>query len=755
MKPIAVNLYLRLVVLFYIIGLFAVPALGADGEPAGGDSMIWFSHPAKHWASEALPIGNGRLGAMLFGGVNQERIQFNEQSLWSGDNNWDGNYDTGDHGFGSYRDFGDVTIDWGTEVRPTAGATQPEATIPAEYRRALDITTGVHRTTFTVNGVTTMREAFASHPDQVMAFRYTANSKGAFTGRIHLKSAQGATTISDGAQLSFSGTMPNNLKYACTLCVENDGGSVTADGDALVLDHCDSIKLLVDARTDYKPDFKSGWRGQAPEPIIAREIAAAASKTYEQLLADHLADLAPMMNRVHLNLGATDPATLAMPTDERLKKYAAGGDDLDLEATIFQYGRYLLASCSRPGGLPANLQGLWNDSNKPAWASDYHTDINIQMNYWGAEPANLSECAVPLSDYVVDQLEPCRLATRKAFGDTTRGWTARCSQSIFGGNGWDWNIPASAWYCHHLFDHWDYTRDENYLRSTAYPVIKEVCQYWEDRLKRLPDGTLVAPNGWSPEHGPREDGVMMDQQIIWDLFQNYLDAARALGIDADYQKTIADLQSHLAPNKIGNWGQLQEWQTDRDDPKDTHRHTSMLFAVYPGRQITPEKTPDLANAAIVSLKARSNDHGDKPFTPATTIGDSRRSWTWPWRCAIWARLDEPERAHVMVRGLLTYNTTGNLFCNHPPFQMDGNFGITGAMAEMLLQSQGDTIQLLPALPAAWSANGSFTGLRARGGFTVDCIWQSGKVQSYTIHAAKPQKVRIRLGTGAVQEAVAQ
>ena len=260
----------------------------------------------------------------------------------------------------------------------------------------------------------------------------------------------------------------------------------------------------------------------------------------------------------------------------------------------FSMGRYLLASCSRPGGLPANLQGLWNDSNKPAWASDYHTDINIQMNYWGAEPANLSECAVPLSDYVVDQLEPCRLATRKAFGDTTRGWTARCSQSIFGGNGWDWNIPASAWYCHHLFDHWDYTRDENYLRSTAYPVIKEVCQYWEDRLKRLPDGTLVAPNGWSPEHGPREDGVMMDQQIIWDLFQNYLDAARALGIDADYQKTIADLQSHLAPNKIGKWGQLQEWQTDRDDPKDTHRHTSMLFAVYPGRQITPEKTPDLA-----------------------------------------------------------------------------------------------------------------------------------------------------------------
>jgi hypothetical protein len=278
-------------------------------------------------------------------------------------------------------------------------------------------------------------------------------------------------------------------------------------------------------------------------------------------------------------------------------------------------------------------------------------------------------------------------------------------------------------------------------------MVKEICEYWEDRLKKMPDGTLMVPDGWSPEHGPREDGIMHDQQLVWDLFQNYLDMAKALQIDTDYRLKIADMQAHLAPNKIGKWGQLQEWQTDRDDPNDQHRHTSHLFAVYPGRQVSLTTTPDQAQAAIISLRSRSGNYGKNektPFTVESTVGDSRRSWTWPWRCAMWARLGEGERCGIMVRGLLSYNTLPNLFCNHPPFQLDGNFGISAAMAEMLIQSHTGVIQLLPAISAEWATKGSFTGLKARGGYTVDCTWENGKVITFKIRSATPHNVKVSL-----------
>jgi len=702
---------------------------------------LWYTQPAKKWDTGALPIGNGRMGAMLFGGAKTDRIQFNEQSLWSGDNNWDGGYQTGDHGFGSYRNFGEVVVNFDHADTATA------------YSRALNISTGVHTTSFNINGVNFKREAFASNPDQVLVFKYTADKKALLSGSIALTSAQGAVNIANNNELSFAGEMPNRLKYAAGLRVVHQGGIVTVEGNTLVFKNCTSLVIYLDARTNYKPDYMSGWRGADPMPLIQREQKLALEIGYQKLLNRHIADITRLTGAATISIGETDPELLALPTDVRLKKYASGGNDPDLEETMFQYGRYLLVSSSRKGGLPANLQGLWNNSNTPPWASDYHNNINIQMNYWAAETTNLSECHIPLIDFIIAAQEPCRIATRKAFGQNVRGWTARTSQSIFGGNGWEWNVPASAWYAHHVFEHWAFTNDMAYLKNTAYPMLKEICQYWEDRLRAMPDGTLVAPKGWSPEHGPREDGVMYDQQLVWDLFQNYIEAANALNIDADYKKKITGMQARLAPNKIGKWGQLQEWQADRDNPDDQHRHTSHLFAVYPGRQISLTKTPELAAAAIISLRSRSGNYGNNintPFTVASTVGDSRQSWTWPWRCALWARLGDGERAATMIKGLLTYNTAPNLFTIDPPIQLDGNFGISGAIAEMLMQSQTGEIQLLPAIPKAWAAEGSLSGLRARGGFTVNCKWRNGTVTSYQVYSEKPAKVKVRVN-GQVKE----
>lgn len=713
---------------------------------------LWYKQPAQKWSSEALPIGNGRMGAMFYGGVHQEKIQFNEQSLWSGDNNWDGEYETGDRGFGSYRNFGEITIDFAKAKEATA------------YSRSLDISNGIHQTAFIQNGIQYKRDAFASYPDQVLVFRYTATEKGAFCGKTSLTSAQEAISKANQNSIHFEGVMANKLKYAAVLRIQHQGGKIKVEGNNISFENCNSLTLLLDARTNYKADFKSDWRGNDPLPLIEKELASAQSKSYKSLLKNHVADLSGLLGRASINIGTTDAAVLTLPTDERLKRYAGesvvtetkdglknkiqkGGEDPDLEEIMFQYGRYLLASSSRPGGLPANLQGLWNDSNTPAWASDYHNNINLQMNYWSAESTNLSECQLPLIDFIVAAQESCRIATRKAFGENTRGWTARTSQSIFGGNGWDWNIPASAWYAQHVYEHWSFTRDNDYLKQTAYPIIKEICQYWEDHLKKMPDGSLMVPNGWSPEHGPREDGVMMDQQLVWDLFQNYLEIAKVLNIDSVYQQKVAAMQLQLAPNKIGKWGQLQEWQEDRDDPDDEHRHTSHLFAVYPGRQISISITPELAQGAILSLRSRSGNYGrneNTPFTAESTVGDSRRSWTWPWRGALWARLGEGERAGIMLRGLLTYNTLPNLFCNHPPFQLDGNLGIPAAMAEMLLQSHTDVIHLLPAIPEKWAAKGTFSGLRARGGYEVDCSWSDGKVSDYKIYSSKPSTVKVRI-----------
>ena len=517
------------------------------------------------------------------------------------------------------------------------------------------------------------------------------------------------------------------MRNAARLKVITEGGKAEATAEGVSFSGNSALVILT-AATDYALDPAKNFRsGIDPEGTVVKQIQDASSKKYAELRDAHVVDFQKLMSRVSLELGAP-PA--GMSITERLDAYKTGAADPHLEALMFQYGRYLLISSSR-GFLPANLQGLWNDKNKPAWYADYHTNINIQMNYWLAEPSNLSECAMPLFDWTVAMIPGSRQATVKEFGEKVPGWTMRTSVNIFGGNGWQWNLPASAWLAQHFWDHYAFTGDKDFLTKTAWPVFSDVSEFWLDHLVEK-NGRLLVPKGWSPEHGPREDGVAHDQQIVWDLFTNTLEAAKALGKnDALIEKISAAREKLLGP-QIGSWGQIMEWTTERPEfEKSHHRHTSHLFAVYPGRQISLNGTPDLAKSAAISLEARGSD------------GDSRRSWTWPWRTAMWARLGKPEKAGEMIRGLLTFNTMPNLFTTHPPFQIDGNLGITAGICETLLQSHAGEISILPAVSPAWQ-EGSVRGLKARGGFEVDAVWQNGNFRSGKLHSKLGQPVVLRL-----------
>jgi len=683
---------------------------------------LWEDKPGKVWMTDAYPIGNGRIGGMVFGGVEQEHIQFNDNTLWTGN----------ETDRGAYQAFGDLFIDFDS----SAGF--------SNYHRELDISKALHQISYQQRGIRFSREYFCSFPDQLMVLRFKANTKGAYSGAIRLKDAHGAQATVTGNRIQFTGKLGNGMLYQASaqVLLKNGKSSVEADpngGSQLKIIAADEITILLAGATNFSNSRSTQWRGESPDPKIKRILSAAAEKSYTRLLDRHVKDYQSLFNRMSLDLGKSTLAKVELPTLSRLLDYKNGGD-ADLEALLFQYGRYLLISSSRKGGLPANLQGLWNDSNNPPWGGDYHTNINIQMNYWPAEPANLSECHIPYLDHINAIREIRKINTQKEYPGV-RGWTLRTESNPFGGESYLWNTPGSAWYAQALWEHYAFTKDLNYLKNFAYPILKEISEFWDDHLKRRPDGTVVAPMGWSPEHGPTEDGVTHDQQIIYDLFTNYIESADALGIDKAYRDHIADLRAHLLKPKIGKWGQLQEWETDRDDPKDQHRHVSHLFGLHPGREISTIKTPELAKAAKVSLLAR---------------GDASTGWSMAWKINFWARLQDGDHAHQIIQNFISpvgvagidYNNGGgiyaNLFCAHPPFQIDGNFGYTAGIAEMLIQSQTDEIQVLPALPRAWP-NGKVKGLKARGNFEIlNLEWKDGTVILLEIKSLGGADCKLRL-----------
>ncbi len=793
--------------------LFTLPAafLLFAGEAPGNPHCLWYKQPGivlpttlpwteglspsgnlpgkaanksagSPWASQSLPVGNGRVGGTLFGGDRRERINLNEISLWSGGPNLPGNGSgyaygptAGKDAFGSYQPFGNLYIDF--EL--------PEGD-RKNYRRTLNLQEAIASTSFTTgDGVKHERECFVSKPADLLIYRAGVDKEGELNARIALTPCHSVTySVQGGNMLIMSGTLANGEQFEGRVLARVQGGTVRVqgkrkqvdvsyegNGDAqhpvfsaegmpyLEVSGATTLTLYVSLATDYKMDYGNGWKGGAPSKRNLKRLKAALPHPYAALRDTHIKDHRRLYDRMSINLGSTSRRLAALPTDERLAAYRESStpNDPELEATLYQYGRYMLIAGSRPGNLPLTLQGIWNEMVHAPWACDYHNNINLQMCYWGAEVANLSECHLPFINFMRAMEEPLEEMTRKHFGDDIEGWTTRISQNPWGGGGWThWNPPVNAWYALHVWDHYLFSLDRNYLKKVGYPLMRNICAFWETRLKELGNkgegltsaknpltveehpelaelkkGTLVSPEGWSHEWGPVEDGCMHDQQLIWELFDSTAAAARTLKTDGGWAKNIIAKRDRLAPNRIAEGGYLQEWIVDRPNMVTGQRHTSHLIGVYPGNTITLSGTPELAKAAARSLELRGLTH------------DNRRSWTWPWRTALWARLGEPEKAHDMIEHYVRYNLLDNLFGNHPPMQMDGTYGITGGMSEMLIQSHGGRIALLPALPEAWPT-GSVTGIRARGNITVDMSWDKGKVIRYRLTTTTPNPKPVKL-----------